>query len=109
MLLVAGSGPIDMNVTISPDVKPFWQISQYLSERGLVVLRYDKRGIGANGTIIDTNVWGNVTFDSLKNDAAKALNILIEQPEVDPDKITLIGHSEGAMIIPRLALDVIKK
>ena len=35
VLLVAGSGPIDMNVTISPDVKPFWQISQYLSERGL--------------------------------------------------------------------------
>jgi uncharacterized protein len=106
VLLVAGSGAIDMNVTISPDVKPFWQIAQYLSERGFVVLRYDKRGVGSNGTIIDTNVWGNVTFDSLKNDAAKALNILIEQPEVDPDKITLIGHSEGTMIIPRLAIDL---
>jgi pimeloyl-ACP methyl ester carboxylesterase len=106
VLLVAGSGAIDMNVTISPDVKPFWQIAQYLSERGFVVLRYDKRGVGSNGTIIDTNVWGNVTFDSLKNDAAKALNILIEQPEVDPDKITLIGHSEGTMIIPRLVIDL---
>jgi uncharacterized protein len=106
VLLVAGSGVIDMNVTISPDVKPFWHIAQYLSERGFVVLRYDKRGVGANGTIIDTNVWGNVTFDSLKNDAAKALNILTEQPEVDPDKITLIGHSEGTMIIPRLAIDL---
>jgi uncharacterized protein len=51
-------------------------------------------------------VWDNVTFDSLKNDAAKALNILIEQPEVDPDKITLIGHSEGTMIIPRLVIDL---
>jgi uncharacterized protein len=106
VLLVAGSGAIDMNVTISPDVKPFWQIAQYLSERGLVVLRYDKRGVGANGTIIDTNVWGNATFDDLKHDAAKALNILTEQPEVDPDKITLIGHSEGTMIIPRLAIDL---
>jgi pimeloyl-ACP methyl ester carboxylesterase len=106
VLLVAGSGVIDMNVTISPDVKPFWHIAQYLSERGFVVLRYDKRGVGANGTIIDTNVWGNATFDDLKNDAAKALNILTEQPEVDPDKITLIGHSEGTMIIPRLAIDL---
>jgi uncharacterized protein len=106
VLLVAGSGAIDMNVTISPDVKPFWHIAQYLSERGFVVLRYDKRGVGANGTIIDTNVWGNATFDDLKNDAAKALNILTEQPEVDPDKITLIGHSEGTMIIPRLATDL---
>jgi esterase/lipase superfamily enzyme len=51
-------------------------------------------------------VWGNLTFDSLKNDAAKALNILIKQPEVDPDKITLIGHSEGTMIIPRLVIDL---
>jgi pimeloyl-ACP methyl ester carboxylesterase len=106
VLLVAGSGAIDMNVTISPDVKPFWHIAQYLSERGFVVLRYDKRGVGVNGTIIDTNVWGNATFDDLKNDAAKALNILTEQPEVDPDKITLIGHSEGTMIIPRLAIDL---
>jgi pimeloyl-ACP methyl ester carboxylesterase len=106
VLLVAGSGAIDMNVTISPDVKPFWHIAQYLSERGFVVLRYDKRGVGGNGTIIDTNVWGNATFDDLKNDAAKALNILTEQPEVDPDKITLIGHSEGTMIIPRLAIDL---
>ena len=34
------------------------------------------------------------------------LNILIKQPEVDPDKITLIGHSEGTMIIPRLVIDL---
>ena len=106
VLLVAGSGAIDMNVTISPDVKPFWQIAQYLSERGFVVLWYDKRGVGTNGTIIDTNVWGNATFEDLKDDAAKALNILTEQPEVDPDKITLIGHNEGTMIIPRLAIDL---
>ncbi|MFL6483215.1 MAG: hypothetical protein ACJ70Z_00660, partial [Nitrososphaera sp.] len=36
----------------------------------------------------------------------KVLDILIKQPEVDPDKITLIGHSEGTMIIPRLAIDL---
>jgi uncharacterized protein len=106
VLLVAGSGAIDMNVTISPDIKQFWQIAQYLSERGFVVLRYDKRGVGENGTIIETNVWGNATFDNLKNDAARALDVLIEQPEVDPDKITLIGHSEGTVIIPRLVIDL---
>jgi pimeloyl-ACP methyl ester carboxylesterase len=106
VLLVHGSGSTDMNETLSPDTKPLWQISQYLAERGFVVLRYDKRGVGANGTIIDANIWGNVTFDDLKNDAAKALNVLIEQPEVDPNKITLIGHSEGTMIIPRLVIDL---
>jgi uncharacterized protein len=106
VLLVHGSGSTDMNETLSPDVKPLWQISQYLSERGFVVLRYDKRGVGANGTIIDTNIWGNATFDDLKQDAEKALAVLVQQPEVDPNKITLIGHSEGTVIIPRLVIDL---
>src|SRR5918994_6581570 len=105
VLLVAGSGALDMNETLSPDSKPFWQISQYLSERGFAVLRYDKRGVGANSQIIDTNVWGNLTFDDLKHDAETALGVLIQQPEVDPSKITLIGHSEGTLIAPRIVID----
>ena len=105
VLLVAGSGAIDMNETLSPDSKPFWQISQYLAERGFAVLRYDKRGVGANSQIIDINIWGNLTFDDLKNDAEIALGVLTQQPEVDPSKITLIGHSEGTIIAPRIAID----
>jgi uncharacterized protein len=105
VLLVPGSGAIDMNETLSPDTKPFWEISQYLSERGFVVLRYDKRGVGANSQIIDTNTWGNVTFDDLKDDAATALGVLTQQPEVDKNKITLIGHSEGTLIAPRIAIE----
>jgi alpha-beta hydrolase superfamily lysophospholipase len=105
VLLVAGSGAVDMNETLSPDSKPFWQIAQYLSERGFAVLRYDKRGVGANSQIIDYNIWGNLTFDDLKNDAELALGVLTQQPEVDPSKITLIGHSEGTIIVPRIAID----
>jgi pimeloyl-ACP methyl ester carboxylesterase len=105
VLLVAGSGAIDMNETLSPDTKPFWEISQYLSERGFAVLRYDKRGVGANNQIIDTNVWGNITFEDLKHDAETALSVLTQQPEVDPNKITLIGHSEGTLIAPRIVID----
>jgi uncharacterized protein len=105
VLLVHGSGRTDMNETAPMNVKPFWQISQYLTERGFVVLRYDKRGIGANHIISDSNVWGNATFNELKQDAEKALAILINQPEVDPNKITVLGHSEGTMIAPRVAID----
>jgi uncharacterized protein len=98
-----------MNETLSPDSKPFWQIAQYLSERGFAVLRYDKRGVGANSQIIDYNIWGNLTFDDLKNDAEIALGILTQQPEVDPSKITLIGHSEGTIIVPRIVIDQVNK
>ena len=110
VLLVHGSGPVDMNETIAPGVEPFWQISQYLSERGFVVLRYDKRGVGpvspTNFTILDANVWSNTIFDNLKDACSKALHVLVEQPEVDPNKITLIGHSEGAIIVPRVVMDL---
>jgi hypothetical protein len=61
--------------------------------------------VGANFTILDSNVWGNVTVDDLKQDAERALNVLIQQPEVDANHVTLVGHSEGPIIVPRVAID----
>lgn len=106
VLLVSGSGPSDMNYTASNNSKLFWQISQYLSERGFVVLKCDKRGIGENLTIINNNTWGNVTYNDLKQNAQKALNVLTQQPEVDAKRITLIGLSEGGEIVTRIATTV---
>jgi uncharacterized protein len=91
--------------TKTENVKLFWQIAQYLSERGFVVLRYDKRSIGENGTIINNNLWGNMTFDDLKQDVQKDVNVLIQQPEVDAKKISMIGHSEGGEIATRVATE----
>ena len=91
---------------IYPPSQTFFQISQYLSERGFAVLRYDKRGVSDESfTYLDKNVYGNATFNDLKQDATKALAVLIKQPEVDPSKITIIGHSEGAMIAPRIVIE----
>ena len=101
VLLIPGSGAVDMNETVAKNAKPFWQISQYLTERGFVVLRYDKRGIGANSTILNTNVWGNTTANDLIQDSKKALNVLMQQPEVDPKRISIIGHSEGTNLRPK--------
>ena len=73
-------------------------------KEALEVLRYDKRGVGTNATL-DTNVWGNATINDLIQDSKKALNVLIQQSEVDPKRITILGHSEGAIIAPRVAID----
>jgi pimeloyl-ACP methyl ester carboxylesterase len=117
VLLVPGSGPIDMNETggvvridnetgslIYPPARPFFDIVEYLSQRGFAVLQYDKRGVGANFTILDSNIWGNTTVNDLENDAEKALEVLIQQPEVDSNSVTLIGHSEGTMYVTRVAI-----
>jgi hypothetical protein len=35
VLLIPGSGAVDMNETVAEDAKPFWQISQYLTREGI--------------------------------------------------------------------------
>ena len=92
--------------SVLPPTSPYSHMAEYLSERGFAVLRYDKRGVGPNFTISDSNAWGNLTFNNLKQDAEKALSVLLQQPEVNASKkATLIGHSEGTNIPPRVAVD----
>ena len=86
VLLIHGSGPLDKNGTLGLVLKngpkpptPYWQIAQYLSERGFAALRYDKRGVGANLTIADKNVWEDATINDFIHDAEKALNVLVRQ------------------------------
>ena len=33
------------------------------------------------------------------------MNVLIQQPEVDPKRVSIVGHSEGTIIAPRVAID----
>jgi pimeloyl-ACP methyl ester carboxylesterase len=54
---------------------------------------------------LDANVWGNLTIDDLKHDAQKALAVLMQPPQVDNSKITILGHSEGTVLAPRVAID----
>jgi hypothetical protein len=84
VLLVPGSGPIDMNETIGavridnetgsiiyPPARPFFDIAQYLSERGFAVLQYDKRGIGANSTTQDWSTKKSCNKKAVGGDTAR--------------------------------------
>jgi cephalosporin-C deacetylase-like acetyl esterase len=43
--------------------------------------------------------------NELIHDAERALNVLTQQPKVDPKRISIIRHSEGTVITPRVAID----
>jgi pimeloyl-ACP methyl ester carboxylesterase len=112
VLLVHGSGSLDMNANIPSPLsgsndpsKPFLQIAEYLSERGFAVLRYNKRGIGLNSTTLDMNVVQEWTVQALTEDAKKALEVLRNQPEVNGDDVAIIGWSEGTAIAIRIAIE----
>ena len=48
---------------------------------------------------------GNMTSNDLIHDAEKAVTVLVQRPEVDAKRISIIGHSEGGAIATRVAVD----
>jgi pimeloyl-ACP methyl ester carboxylesterase len=96
-VLIAGSGPHDRDESLA-NHKPFLVLADFLTRRGFAVLRYDKRGIGKSTGSVD-----NATTLDFAADAAAAVAYLKSRHDIDPARIGLIGHSEGAMIAPYLA------
>ena len=96
-ILIAGSGPMDRDEFIA-DHRPLLVLSDYLTRKGIAVLRYDKRGVGKSTGAADT-----ATILDLAADASAAIEFLKSRKEINSGKIGLIGHSEGALIAPYLA------
>jgi hypothetical protein len=46
-----------------------------------------------------------MTINDLVQDANEALAVLMQQPEVDANRLTVLGHSEGTVVTPRVAID----
>ncbi|PRD51264.1 alpha/beta hydrolase family protein [Sphingobacterium gobiense] len=97
VVLVSGSGPQDRDETIMGH-KPFKVIADYLTRQGIVVLRYDERGIGAS-----TGNYPKSTIGDFSRDVIAAIGFLQKQERVDPTRVGIIGHSEGALIAELIA------
>lgn len=94
VVLVSGSGPQNRDEELMGH-KPFFVIADYLTKKGIAVLRYDDRGIGESGGNFNT-----ATSNDFADDASAAVDYLITQKEVAVNKIGIAGHSEGGMIAP---------
>lgn len=99
IVLVSGSGPQDRDETIFGH-KPFAVIADHLTRQGMVVLRYDDRGHGKS-----TGDFSTSTSHDFASDASAAINYLKERKEVDKKRIGILGHSEGGMVAPMVAID----
>lgn len=92
VLLITGSGPQNRDEEMHGH-KPFLVLSDYLTRRGIAVLRVDDRGVGKSMGIVAT-----ATSADLATDALAGVAYLKSRPEIRKDQIGLIGHSEGGMI-----------
>ena len=95
--MITGSGPQDRDESLMGH-KPFLVIADYLTRRGIAVLRYDDRGVGKS-----TGDFAKATTKDFADDAAGAVAYL--KSRKDLGKFGLMGHSEGGMIAPMVAAD----
>ena len=102
VVLITGSGSQDRDEATPavPEYRPFREIADTLTRRGIVVLRLDDRGIGGSDAGPPT-----ATSADFANDIRAAVAWLRERPDVDPARIGLVGHSEGAIIAPLVAVE----
>jgi predicted esterase len=110
VVLIAGSGPESrdevvpgqLDMTFGFDIPVFKELAEGLQEKGLAVLTYDKRtcgpfnGCAQNGYPTPS---ADITVDDFLSDAQAAVAFLRTRPGIDPDRVSVVGHSQGAEFI----------
>lgn len=105
VLIISGSGPTDRNGD-SPGL-PMGTNRHFagdLARLGVVSFRYDKIGSGETGLGTHSNGEG-VDYELFLQEAWDAFDVLASQPEVDPSRIVILGHSEGGLFALDMATD----
>lgn len=100
VVLISGMGPADRDCNLMQH-KLFLVLAEYLTKRGIAVLRYDKRGICKSTGTFDLTV----TSEDLAGDVVAGVQFLKTRKEINTKKIGLIGTSEGGIIAPMVAAE----
>ena len=101
IVTISGTGPQDRDENLGfGDYRPFRQFADSLGRRGMAVLRMDDRGVGES-----KGVFRGATPEDFVKDIRAGLAYLRTRPEIDSKRLGLLGHSEGAIDAPMVALE----
>jgi uncharacterized protein len=89
-ILISGSGPQNRDEEIF-NHRPFAVLADHLSRAGILVVRYDDRGVAES-----TGTFDGSTSHDFADDAEAWISVLRARGDVS--KVGLIGHSEGGLI-----------
>ena len=99
IILIGGTGNLDRDGNSKMVKLNFYKdLASMFAEWGYAVIRYDKRGLYKSG-----GDFGTVGLIDLVDDAISVIQYAKSLPYVDPDKVIVCGHSEGAIIATILA------
>jgi dienelactone hydrolase len=102
VILIHGSGPQDRDESIGPN-KPFKDIAIGLASNGIAVLRYEKRTKEYQQKMPKINT--SITLkEEVTDDVLSASELLRKTEKIDQNRIFLLGHSLGGMLIPALGM-----
>ena len=98
VLFVGGIGCNSIDLPFDGS-NPYKKLLYALTKKGFLTLRVEKRGMGDSegGACFDTS------FQSETNGYLEGLRELKKRPDVDSDRVFIIGHSIGGIIAPILA------
>jgi uncharacterized protein len=91
VVLITGSGPQNRDEEVF-GFKVFATLADHLTRQGIAVYRYDDRGVGES-----TGNLAQSTTEDFAGDALAAVKALKAKPGIDPARVGLLGHSEGAV------------
>ena len=98
VVMITGSGPQSRDEPVM-NHRPFLVWADALTRLGIAVLRYDDRGVGAS-----TGNFNEARTVDLARDVEAAVDYLRSRKEIDNQRIGLIGHSEGGIVAPMVAV-----
>jgi len=92
VILLPGSGVGDRD-GVAAGVPTLGQLAGAIADAGFMVVRFDKRGYGQSGGRAES-----ATLNDFAEDGIAVMKWLAARRDVDPKRIAVAGHSEGAWV-----------
>ena len=99
VVFVHGSGSSNMDEKVCK-LTPFRDLAEGLAKKGIASIRYDKRSFAHVFKLLKEKDF-TVRQETIE-DAILASDLLKTQPNIDPEKVFIAGHSMGGMLAPRI-------
>ncbi|PFK40986.1 lipase [Bacillus cereus] len=96
IVIIGGTGKGDRDGNTSRlQLNLYKELADYFTSLGFAVLRYDKRGTHkSKGDYYKSGVTDFI------DDAVLWIRFLKDHPQIDPKRVIIAGHSEGALLAP---------
>lgn len=100
VVMMTGTGPQNRDELVVQGFPIFRIIADHLSQRGIAVLRYDDRGVGAS-----TGDYNAASLTDLTSDARAAVAYLKTRADINTEQMGVFGHSEGGIYAAMIGAD----